>query len=228
MTPDAVLFFAAGLGTRMRPLTDALPKPLIPVGNTTLIDHAIDLADDAAIGTRVANVHYLADQLEPHLAQRGIAISDERGRLLETGGGLRHALPLLAPGPVFTMNTDAVWTGANPFQQLRAAWDGERMDALLLLIPPKSAIGHLAGGDFLVRDGRLTRGAGLIYSGAQIVKPDGLHDIPEAAFSLNRLWDRMISDGRLFGIVHDGTWCDVGRPENLPLAEAMLKGAGDV
>ncbi|RYG91309.1 nucleotidyltransferase family protein [Loktanella sp. IMCC34160] len=228
MTPDAVLFFAAGLGTRMRPLTDTRPKPLIPVGDTTLIDHAIDLADQAGVRTKVTNVHYLADQLEQHLARRDITISDERARLLETGGGLRHALPLLPPGPIFTMNTDAVWTGANPFAQLRDHWDPARMDALLLLVPPENAIGHVAGGDFLSDDGRLTRGPGHIYSGAQIIDPAGLHDIAEEAFSLNLLWDRMIARGRLFGIVHDGTWCDVGRPEGLPLAEKILKGPRNV
>lgn len=228
MTPNAVFFFAAGLGTRMRPLTAKTPKPLIKVGQTTLIDHAIDLADEAGIGTKAANIHYLAEQLLPVLSGRNVSVSDERTRLLETGGGLRKALPLLPPGPIFTMNTDAVWTGMNPFEQLRLAWDPARMDALLLLIPPKNAIGHQAAGDFLSDGGRLTRGPGHVYSGAQIIRPEGLHNIRDDVFSLNLLWDSMIARGRLFGVVHHGKWCDVGRPESLPLAEEMLKGAKDV
>ncbi len=225
MTPSAVLFFAAGLGTRMRPLTDTRPKPLIPVAGRPLIDHAIALADAAGIARQVVNLHYRAEMIRAHLADRPIAISDESDALLETGGGLRRALPLLGPGPVFTMNTDAVWQGDNPFQTLAAGW-GPGMGALLLLADPADAVGHSGPGDFIAGpDGRLTRGPGLIYVGAQIVDPGLLAEIPEAAFSLNLLWDRMIAAGTLYGIRLRGRWCDVGRPESIALAEAMLKGA---
>jgi len=223
------MIFAAGLGTRMGALTASRPKPLIEVAGRPLVDHALELADSAGIETKIANLHYLADQLASHLAPRGVAISDERARLLETGGGLRHALPLLGDGPVFTLNSDAVWTGANPLAQLRSQWQPNRMDALLLLIPREAARGHSGPGDFtLDGEGRLARGPGLVYSGAQIIKTEGLHAITDEVFSLNRLWDRMLDKGRLFGAVHPGGWCDVGDPKGLALAQAMLAGDGDV
>ncbi|MFV0332968.1 MAG: nucleotidyltransferase family protein [Tropicimonas sp.] len=225
--PDAVMLFAAGFGTRMAPLTDTRPKPLIEVAGRALIDHALALADDAGIGRIVVNTHYRGEQVATHLAARpDIALSHE-AEILETGGGLRHALPLLGTGPVFTLNTDAVWTGPNPLAALRAAWDPARMDALVMLITPKRATGHAGAGDFLRSpDGALTRGPGAIYAGAQILRTDGLGEFREAAFSLNRLWDMMIARGRLFGVVHEGGWCDVGRPESIALAERLL-GGGD-
>lgn len=223
------MIFAAGLGTRMRPLTTTRPKPLVEVAGKPLLDHALEIADSAGIETIVANVHYLADQLVQHLAPRRVTVSDERERVLETGGGLRHALPLLGENPVFTLNSDSVWTGENPLSQLRARWDPERMDALLLLVPRRNARGHAGSGDFILgNEGRLARGPGLVYSGAQIIKTEGLAAISEDVFSLNRLWDRMLSDGRLFGTEHRGGWCDVGDPEGLAAAEAMLAGGADV
>ncbi len=223
MTPEAVLFFAAGLGTRMQPLTAERPKPLIAVAGRPLIDHAIALADAAGIGRQVVNVHYRADMVRTHLTGRAIAISDESDALLDTGAGLRKALPLLGPGPVFTMNTDAVWQGDNPFQTLAAAWQ-PHMGALLLLADPTDAVGHGGRGDFLMdADGRLTRGPGLIYVGAQIIDPEGLSAIPDQAFSLNVLWDRMVAQGTAFGVRWRGRWCDVGQPASIALADAMLK-----
>ncbi len=229
MTGRAVMIFAAGRGTRMGALTAARPKPLIPVGGRPLIDHALDLALDpggAAPGGRiVVNVHHKAGMLRDHLGARPqVAISDETDLLRETGGGLRHALPLLGPGPVATLNSDAVWRGPNPLGLLERAWDPDRMEALLLLIPPARARGHAGTGDF-ARDpqGRLTRGPGEVYSGAQILRTEGLDAIGQEAFSLNLLWDRMAARGMLYGIVYDGDWCDVGRPENIPLAEALLR-----
>jgi MurNAc alpha-1-phosphate uridylyltransferase len=220
------MLFAAGFGTRMGTLTATRPKPLIPVAGRPLIDHALALADDAGITRIVANTHYLPDQITTHLAPRGIALSHETAAILETGGGLKAALPLLGGNPVLTLNTDAVWTGANPLTQLISAWDGARMDGLLLLLPAACATGHSGTGDFLMdADGRLTRAkgaAGAVYLGAQMLRTDGLTDIPAKAFSLNLLWDRMISDGRLFGLIHDGGWCDVGRPEGIAQAEALL------
>lgn len=227
--PGPVMLFAAGKGTRMGALTQDRPKPLIEVAGRTLLDHALALADAASMGPIVVNTHYLADQIAVHLRPRPEIRLSHEPMLLETGGGLRCALPLLGPGPVLTLNTDAVWTGANPLEELRAAWDPVRMDALLLLIAPGRARGHSGAGDFLAgADGRLRRGPGAIYSGAQIVKPDLLAEIPERIFSMNLLWDMMLRAGRVYGVLHDGRWCDVGRPEGIAEAEAMLREAGDV
>lgn len=226
MRPFPLMLFAAGLGTRMGALTATMPKPLIPVAGKPLLDHALALADQAGITTRVANLHYLGDQIAAHLAGRNVALSWEREQILETGGGLRAALPLLGPGPVMTLNTDAVWTGANPLQELASSWDEARMDALLLLLPAARATGHSGTGDFLLDgENRLIRAKGLageVYLGAQIIRPDLLAQIPEKVFSLNLLWDKMIAQGRAFGLIHQGGWCDVGRPEGIATAEALL------
>ena len=221
--PDSIMIFAAGKGTRMRPLTDAKPKPLIEVAGKPLIDHAFDLIDDIGLKRQVVNLHYRPEMIRKHLAQRAVVFSDETDALLETGGGLRQALPLLGNDPVFTLNTDAVWQGPNPLQDLSAAWDPARMDALLLLIRPENALGHAGKGDFLAApDGRLTRGPGAIYSGAQIIDTGLLDRIPEASFSLNLVWDMMLEKGRLFGLLSDAKWCDVGQPSSLPLAEQLV------
>ena len=220
------MLFAAGFGTRMGELTRSRPKPLIPVAGRALLDHALDLAAGAGLSRQVVNAHYLAEQVVAHLDGRGIPVAVETPEILDTGGGLRAALPLLGPGPVFTLNTDAVWTGPNPLATLAAAWDPARMDALLLLIPADRAQGHSGTGDFtLAEDGQIARGPGFVYSGAQIVDPAGLTAIPEEVFSINLLWDRLIAEGRAFGLIHQGGWCDVGRPESIPLAEAMLADA---
>jgi N-acetyl-alpha-D-muramate 1-phosphate uridylyltransferase len=205
------------------------PKPLIPVAGRALIDHALAVASGAGIGRIVVNLHYLGDQIRAHLAaQTGILFSDEREAILETGGGLRQALPLLGADPVLTLNTDAVWTGANPLSQLLAAWDGRHMDALLLLLPVRSAIGHHGTGDFVLQsDGRIRRGGGgnsHVYLGAQILKTGLLHDVQEQVFSLNRPWDKMIAAGRAYGTLHQGQWCDVGSPAGISLATALLSG----
>lgn len=221
--PDAVMLFAAGFGTRMGALTKDRPKPLIKVAGRPLLDHALALADAAGIGRQVVNAHYHADQIAAHLAGRDVTVSIESPEILDTGGGLRQALPLLGPGPVFTLNTDAVWAGPNPLQVLRAAWDPDRMDALLLLLPPERAQGHKGSGDFSIdAAGRLRRGPGLVYSGAQILRPDGLGDIPQPVFSLNLLWDRIGAAERLCGAVYPGDWCDVGHPDGIAMAESML------
>lgn len=226
--PDALMLFAAGFGTRMGALTEARPKPLIPVAGRALIDHALDQAD--GVGRVVVNLHYRPEMIRAHLANRpNIAFSPELDTILETGGGLLQALPLLGPGPVYTLNTDAVWTGPRALATLAAAWNPDLMDALLLLVPPDRAVGHRGKGDFLIgADGRLTRGAGLVYSGAQVIRTDGLAAVGQRVFSLNRVWDRMIGARRLYGVVHPGGWCDVGRPDCIPLAEAMMAGAHDV
>ena len=219
------MLFAAGRGTRMGALTETRPKPMIEVAGRPLIDHALGLADAAGTAPIVVNLHHLGAQIARHLAARPIALSWEPV-LLETGGGLRRALPLLGAGPVMTLNADAVWTGANPLQQLAAAWDGARMDALLLLAPRAQARGHSGTGDFVLDgEGRIARAAGAeapVYLGAQIIRTEGLAEIGDEVFSLNRLWDRMIARGRAFGLIHQGGWCDVGRPEGIAEAEALL------
>jgi MurNAc alpha-1-phosphate uridylyltransferase len=180
----------------------------------------------------VANLHYHGEQIVSHLQGQSVDFSWEREKILETGGGLRAALPLLGPGPVMTLNSDAVWTGENPLSQLLNHWDGARMDALLLLLPAEQALGHSGTGDFLLDDqGRIQRAKGAaapVYLGAQILRTEGLAAISEDVFSLNRLWDDMIAKGRAFGLIHRGGWCDVGRPEGIAVAEAMLAGARDV
>jgi N-acetyl-alpha-D-muramate 1-phosphate uridylyltransferase len=222
--PTSLMLFAAGFGTRMGALTKDTPKPMIPVAGVPMIDHALRLARAVHPTRIVANLHYHADQLANHLTPRGVILSHEAD-ILETGGGLRKALPLLGEGAVYTMNPDVIWRGPNPLELLRAAWNPDVMDALLMCIPPASALGHPGGGDFAVDpDGRIRRGPGVIYGGVQIVKTDGLNGIREAAFSLNVLWDLMLADGRLFGVTYPGLWCDVGHPSGIALAEKMLAG----
>lgn len=224
MPAGAVLIYAAGFGTRMGALTADRPKPLIPVAGRALLDHALALVPP---GLRtVANTHYRADQIAAHVAGRGVLLSHEP-ELLETGGGLRAALPLLDADPVYTLNSDAVWTGPNPLETLADAWDATRMDALLLVLPKARAAGHKGPGDFaMAADGALTRGPGIVpavvHSGAQIISPSLLASVPDRIFSSNKLWNVAASRGRLFGVLHPGGWCDVGQPESIPLAEAML------
>jgi len=217
--PEALMLFAAGRGTRMGALTADRPKPLIEVAGRPLIEHALALT--RGIPRVVVNTHAHAAQLEAHLAGRGVAISHEP-ELLETGGGLRAALPLLGPGPVFTLNSDAVWTGPNPLATLREGW-GRGAEALLLLVPAARARGRAGPGDFsLGPDGRLCRGGDLVYTGAQILHTGGLAEIPGRVFSLNLLWDRMAARGGLCGVLHPGGWADVGHPAGIAAAEAML------
>jgi len=226
--PEALMIFAAGLGRRMAPLTDTVPKPLVRVCGRPLIDHALDLASRAGIGRVVVNTHHLADQICHHLAGRpDIALSHEP-LLLETGGGLKAALPLLGAGPVLTLNSDAVWTGPNPLGTLLAGWR-PGIEALALLVPKARAAGYAGPGDFLIGpNGRLQRGPGEVYSGAQILDPGRVAARSDTVFSLNAVWDDMIRAGTLHGIRHDGGWCDVGRPESIPMAEALLAGVRHV
>ncbi|EAQ02993.1 nucleotidyltransferase family protein [Pseudooceanicola batsensis HTCC2597] len=221
MTPRSMMLFAAGFGTRMGALTADRPKPLIEVAGRPLIDHALAHARDVVPGPVVANLHYRADQLEAHLAGTGVRTLREEPEILETGGGLRNALGLLGAGPVWAMNSDAVWAGPNPLRLLREAWTDE-MEALLLCVPPERAIGHAGGGDF-VAGPPVRRGPGMIYTGAQIIRTGGLADIRESAFSLNLLWDDMLARGGLHVLSYPGEWCDVGRPEGIALAEEMLR-----
>ncbi|WP_170410765.1 nucleotidyltransferase family protein [Ruegeria atlantica] len=221
--PEAVMLFAAGFGTRMGLLTQKQPKPLIEVAGRPLIDHALDLVDDVRPKRIVANLHYLPDQLEAHLSPKGVLLSHEAPDILETGGGIRAALPLLGPHPVYTLNPDAIWSGPNPLAMLRTAWNPDHMDALLMCIPVGQTVGHTGKGDFTADEtGRIVRGGELIYGGAQIMKTDGLMDIREKAFSLNVLWDRLQQQDRLFALTYPGRWCDVGHPKGITLAEGLI------
>ena len=224
-----VMLFAAGFGTRMGALTQSRPKPLVEVAGKALLDHALTLVAEAGGGRTVVNTHYLGGQIADHLTGRDVAISHEAPDILDTGGGLRNALPLLGQETVITLNTDAVWAGPNPLTQLDAAWDPDRMDALLLCLPKETALGHKGEGDFIATaDGPAQRGPGLVYSGVQIIKTGGLWDIAEDAFSLNVLWSDMIARERLFILPYAGHWCDVGHPAGITLAEEMLETHGSL
>lgn len=229
--PDALMLFAAGFGTRMGALTADRPKPLIPVAGRALIDHALALAAGAGLGRIVVNTHYRAEALARHLAGRpGVVLSHEP-EILETGGGLKAALPRLGgAAAVLTLNSDAVWTGPNPLAALAAAWAQApgAAAALLMLVPAARATGHIGRGDFaLAPDGRIARGGPLVYTGAQAIAAAPVAAHPGRVFSLNAVWDGLIAQGRAFGLVHPGGWCDVGRPEGIAAAEALLAEAGD-
>lgn len=231
--PKTAMVLAAGLGTRMRPLTDDRPKALVEVGGRALIDHVLDRLADAGVTRAVVNVHWFADRLEAHLAARGrgpeIMISDERAELLETGGGLKKALPLLGDAPVFVANIDSVWTDRrDALATLAALWDPERTDVALLLARREGAIGFEGGGDFFLgEDGQLTfRGeaaeAPFAYMGVHICRPGYVAEGPDGPFSLSGLWRRSAAEGRLFGCVLDGDWMHVGDPGARDEAEARL------
>ena len=231
--PKTAMVLAAGLGTRMRPLTDDRPKALVEVGGRALIDHVLDRLADAGVRRAVVNVHWFADRLEAHLRARGrgpeIVISDERAELLETGGGLKKARSLLGDDPVFVANIDSVWIDrGNALAELVRLWDPARMDAALLLARREGSIGFEGDGDFfLADDGRLTfRGdapsAPYAYMGVHITRPDYADGGPDGPFSLSPLWRRSAAEGRLFGCVLDGDWMHVGDPRARDEAEARL------
>lgn len=217
------MLFAAGFGTRMQHLTADRPKPLVPVAGRPLIDRALDLAMDVGADPIVANLHYRPEMLEAHLQSTPVQTVRETPDILETGGGLRNALPLLGADPVVTLNPDAIWAGPNPIRMLLDAWNPEQMDALLICVPLTQVHGRKGGGDFSIdADGHLHRGGNTVYGGAQITKTDLLHKVPDAAFSLNVVWNMMTDRDRLFGLTYPGEWCDVGHPEGIEDAEAML------
>ena len=221
MTLPAMVL-AAGLGTRMRPLTDDRPKALVRVAGRALVDHALDQVEGCA--PVVVNAHHHADALARHLADRDVAVSRE-DVLLDTAGGLRAALPLLGGDAVLTINADMVWTGPRARDTLVAAWDPDRMDALMLLTRIKRRVEPGRWAFARGRDGTLSRAAdGWDYAGAGIVKTAGLAALPVGPASLRALWEPMLAAGRLHGVSHPGGWMDVGRPEAIPRAEAMLAG----
>jgi MurNAc alpha-1-phosphate uridylyltransferase len=231
---DTAMILGAGLGTRMRPLTDMVPKPLVRLGGRALIDHALDRLEEAGITRVVVNVHYLADQLEAHLKGRKspqILISDERGKLLDTGGGVVNALPLIGDRPFLIHNADTAWIEGigGSLSRLIGAWDGERMDGLMLLALAATSIGYDGHGDFNMDSaGVLTRRserqeAPFVFAGASIAHPRMFKGAPKGAFSLNKVWDRAIAARRLYGSRLDGVWMHVGTPDALAEAEQRLK-----
>ena len=231
--PRTAIVLAAGLGTRMRPITDTVPKPLIQVGGRSLIDFALDSLAEAGIERVVVNVHYLADLVEAHLAGRRvprIVISDERERLLETGGALKKALPLLGGDPFLTLNADSLWVeGPRPnLRRFIHSWNPDQMDIQLLLALTATSVGYDGPGDFamdangFLRRRREREVVPFVYAGVAIVKPELLADVPEGPFSANLLYDRAIEAGRLYGLRLDGEWLHVGDPPAIAAAEERL------
>ena len=231
--PKTAMVLAAGLGTRMRPLTDRKPKPLVEVAGKPLIDHVLDRLEDAGVENAVVNIHYLAEMMAFHLAARKkpyIMFSDERGMLLGTGGAVVKALPLIGDAPFFHLNSDTVWIeqGKPNLNRLAEAFNPRAMDALLLLAPTTS-IGYDGFGDFFMgEDGRLRRRhdrevAPFVYAGAAIFTPPLFAGAPEGEFSLNVLFDRAIEEGRLHGLKLFGLWMHVGTPDAIGPAEAAIR-----
>ncbi len=232
LASDCAMVMAAGLGKRMRPLTASMPKPMVRVAGKPLIDHTLDRLAEAGVSRAVVNVHYLADALEAHMAEREapkVEISDEREMLLETGGGMIKAQPRLAD-PFFCLNSDNIWLDGptNTFADLSARWDPEIMDALLLVVPHSRAMNFNGDGDFhLDSVGRITRRrpgriAPFIYTGIQIVSHRLLRDAPEGKFGTMQLWERAIGEGRLYGLPFTGLWFEVGTPESVRQTEDAL------
>ena len=231
--PRRAMVLAAGLGTRMRPYNGQIPKPLVQVGGKALIDHVLDRLATAKVECAVVNVHHLADQIEQHVAGRQaprIVISDERGRLLGTGGGVVQALGTLGEAPFFHVNSDTIWIdGVQPnMERLARTFDATQMDALLLLAPTATSIGYNGRGDFgMTPDGRLRRRGErdvvpFVYAGAAILSPALFAEPPAGSFSLNWAFDRAIEAGRLFGLRLEGVWMHVGTPEAVAAAEAAI------
>lgn len=235
--PQTAMVLAAGFGERMRPLTKTMPKPLVKVSGRALLDHVLDKLAEAGVAKAVVNVHYLADQIETHVKGRKaprITISDEREKLLDTGGGVVKALRLLGKDPFLLINSDSIWldgTHSN-LERLAAAFDPARMDALLLLAPAATSIGYAGRGDFaMAPDGRLRprterEVSPFVYAGAAIFSPTLFKDAPQGPFSLNRMFVRAAEAERLYGLRLDGVWMHVGTPDAIELAEhAILQSA---
>ena len=234
--PRRAMVLAAGFGTRMRPLTDRVPKPLVEVGGKPLIDHVLDRLADAGVECAVVNVHHFADQIERHVAARSkpqIVISDERGLLLGTGGGVVKALPALGGAPFFHINSDTIWIdGVKPnLTRLANAFDPASMDALLLLAPTTGSIGYAGRGDFaMAGDGRLRRRgerevAPFVFAGAAILAPALFTGAPQGEFPLTDLFERAALAGRLHGLRLEGLWMHVGSPDAIVSAEQAIRGS---
>ncbi|OLP60493.1 mannose-1-phosphate guanylyltransferase [Xaviernesmea oryzae] len=230
------MVLAAGLGTRLRPLTDTMPKPLVPISGKPMIDHVLDLLDEAGVTTAVVNVHHFADRMEAHLSARArprIVISDERDGLMNSGGGLAKGLKLITDEIVLVMNADLFWVGEDPeapsnLTRLAAFFDETRMDMAMLVVPLERTTGHNGRHDFSrLDDGRLVRyredlGEGVVYAGAFVLRRALFDDAPDEAFNLNLYFDRVIESGGLFGMVMDGEWITVGTPDAIGAAEDTI------
>ena len=231
------MVLAAGLGLRLRPLTDQLPKPLIQVAGRSLVDRVLDRLSAGGVETAVVNLHHKAEMLRAHLEKRTkrappkLVFSDETDRLMDTGGGVAKALPLLGKAPFVVCNSDFIWRDAivDSLASLAGRWDDAVMDALLLLQPTVGAHGYQGRGDFtMAPDGALSRRADqsvapFLYAGVQIVHPRLFAGCPEQPFSLNLLFDKAEEEERLFGLRHEGDWIDVGTPEGLEIAQELLR-----
>ncbi|WP_377292437.1 nucleotidyltransferase family protein [Rhizobium sp. SG2393] len=236
MTIRQAMVLAAGLGTRLRPITDRMPKPLVAVGGRPMIDRVLDLLVAAGVETVAVNVHHHAEQMEAHLARRPaprILISDERAELMNSGGGLAKGLRLLEPGPVLVMNADLFWVGEavgmpSNLARLAEAFDPDGMDMMLLCVPLERTTGHNGKKDFaLGPDGRLTRycegmANPVVYAGALALSSQLLDDAPDTAFNLNIYFDRAAAAGRLHGLLMTGEWITVGTPEAIAEAETTI------
>lgn len=233
--PKTAMVLAAGLGKRMRPITDTIPKPLVRIAGRPLLDWGLDSLAEAGVEKAVVNVHYFPEQIVAHVTTRrspAVVVSDESERLLDSAGGIVKALPQLGPAPFYVLNADTFWIDRDEpnLKRLALAWDAARMDILLMLADLQSATGHSGSTDFLVgADGALRRAqgdpSGLIYAGAAIVRPGIFAGAPQGPLSLNRYFDEAIAAGRLFGMQMRGSWITVGTPEAIPLAEAAVKRA---
>ena len=235
MVPKNAMVLAAGLGTRMRPLSDSVPKPLVELGGKALIDRVLERLTHAGVERVVVNTHYLAPKVEAHLAGRKnpeIVISPEHDLLLDTGGGVKNALPLLGNDPFYIHNSDSVWVegASDALRRMAEVWDPAAMDTLLLVAPTAYAIGYQGGGDFaLASDGMLRRRkenevVPFVFTGVSIGRAAMFEDSPEGPFSLNMLWDRSLAAGRLRGVRLEGIWMHVGTPQALEDAERLLAG----
>ncbi|WP_234187694.1 nucleotidyltransferase family protein [Shinella sp. NM-101] len=236
MKIEDAMVLAAGLGTRLRPVTDTMPKPLVPIAGKPMIDYGLDALAEAGVKRAVVNVHHFADQMRAHLAGRAapqIVLSDETDRLMNSGGGLARGLKLLGREPVLVMNADLFWIGEKPgqktnLQRLADGFDPEAMDMLMLCVKLEDTTGHDGKKDFsLDAEGRLSRyrdgsGTPVVYAGALALMPGLLDDAPDDAFNLNIYFDRAIGKGRLFGIMLEGHWITVGTPEAIGAAEAVI------
>jgi len=232
-TPTTAMVFAAGLGRRMRPITDTTPKPLVEVAGRALIDHCLDRFAENGVARAVVNVHWLADRIEAHLARRKtprIVISDERGQLLDQGGAVKRALPLIGAAPFFLCNTDAFWIEGprSNLRRLAEAFDAQTMDAILMVAASAGAVGVDWPGDFTMdREGRLTareprRVAPFVYTGVGIIKPQLFDGVAEDVLRLAPFFYRAAEKGRLYGLRLDGLWLHVGRPESVAEAERAI------
>ncbi len=219
----ALMIFAAGFGTRMGKLVHDKPKPLIEVGGFPLLEYALRLTKGVNLSSVIVNAHYKHETLRTYLRNRSVIVLSELPTILETGGGLKAALPLLGPAPLMTLNSDVIWLGCNPLALLQSAWNPKIMDALLMCVALENTTGRNGGGDFtLNHDGTLQRGGSSVYAGAQFIKTNRLADISEKAFSINMLWDILFEFKKVYGISYDGDWCDVGTSTGIAAAERKL------